>query len=147
MATHMKQVTKEEYEVLTRFHPGEIRYLVDTNKSISRRKGAKVTVKRKAAAPKVKATKKIGGRGSPNKHVQLTTNRYEYKPGSLGEKVQRIVRIELENDPTNVVGRSDLVNRATSSCQGRFTKSQINPIVSDMIKHGDLRYTGANAAG
>jgi len=146
MATHMKQVTKEEFEILTRFHPGEIRYMVDTNKSIYRRKGAAVTVSRKATAPKAKRKSTAGvPRGKPNRHVQLTTSRHEYKPGSLGEKVQRVVRIEMESDPTLVVGRSDLVNRVTVTCKGRFTKAQINPIVSDLIKHGDLRYTGAAA--
>ena len=36
---YMRQVTKEEFEILTRFHPGEVRYYVDVGSATSRKRG------------------------------------------------------------------------------------------------------------
>ena len=154
MSTHMKQVTKEEFEVLTRFHPGEIRYMVDTNKVIYRRKGAAVTVSRKATAPKKKrksgrsvvAIKPGVGRGGnstqrpKNAPMQLVTSSHEFKEGSLSVALYRLVKLKFERDPTKVIGRTDLVAEIVDT--SIYAPNQVGPFVSDCVKRGILRYTG-----
>ncbi len=145
----LRQVTKEEFEIMTRFHPGEIRYYVDIGSSVTRNKGATIKVKAKPVSMK-KAKKQVNKgdnfrkNGSANRPIQLTTTRVDYKPESISCRVQRLVKIQMEADPTKVMGRSDLVNVVARS--SIFRKEQVNPVVSDLLMRGELRYMGEASA-
>jgi len=151
MSRYMRQVSKEEFEILTRFHPGEIRYYVDVGKAINRTKGAKVAVTRKPKATKKKSAKKAkkkivtvgvnakSGRVN-NAPLQLGLHSPSFKANTKSESQWRLVKLQLHNDPTQVMGRTDLVNTIVTG--SIYSNTQIGPFVSDCLKNGYLRYTG-----
>lgn len=158
MSTKMRQVSKEEFEVLTRFHPGEVRYYVDVGKALNtRHKGAKVNVKRKPIAKKIgKKAKRAGPKPGKEGRAINGTGRGMNKPiiytgkdagyiliGSVSKKVEAEVKRVYEGDATRVVGRSDLakiVMRNTGLARG-----SVHPCISDLIKRGTLRIKEATS--
>ena len=154
MSTKMRQVCKEEFEILTRFHPGEIRYYVDVGKALNtRHKGAKVSVTRKPVKKKV--AKKGAKRASPqgingrsgkvnNAAMLLGTHAPSFRENSKSESWWRLVKLQFHNDPTFLIGRTDLVNTIVSGSP--YTTQQIGPFVSDCIRRGFLRYKPIVAA-
>jgi len=140
--THMRQVTKDEFEVLTRFHPGEVRYYIDVAKALNRNKGAKISVKRKPVVAKQY------GRNAPKQHVQLTTkDTSDMRPESLRYIVYRASMRAFGSDPTKVMTRGELTTKLCRTLPNRNKKSHIVPTISGLIKSGYLRYTGTLANG
>jgi hypothetical protein len=141
----MRQVSKEEFEILTRFHPGEVRYYVDISNATKRTKGAKISVKRKPKASK-KAKKRVSPKAGINAKsgrvnnapLQLGLRSPSFKANTKSESQWRLVKLQLHNDPTMVVGRTDLVNTIVAGSV--YTNTQIGPFVSDCLKQGYLRY-------
>jgi hypothetical protein len=168
MSKYLKQVTQEEFEILTRFHPGEVRFYVDTNTDITRRVGTKVRItnepvkprkrksaKRAAAKPKAKPTWWDGVKpaasglnpksGRPtNSPVQLGLSSPSFKEGSKAQNFWRLILLQFKKDPTVVVGRTVLVDSVVKTSV--YTKNQIGPFVSDCLKAGYLRYREDSAA-
>lgn len=123
----MKQVTQQDFEVLKKYHPHEVRYYVELT-----------------------APAKTNGRTGPvvgtkhNRRVQLTTKRYAYRPNSISDRVHKAAVKVLDNDPTALIGRVDLMKQV-----GRRTglaRPKIKSAVSSMLEHGLLRYAGTNGA-
>lgn len=139
MSTYMRQVTAEEFEVLTRFHPGEVRYYVDTSKPLNRKQGAKVTVKKASRV----STNTLTGQAAAGQHVQLTTKEMKSSPGTLKYKVYRTAVNILQSDPTQVLLRSELTDKLAAALPHCDKKSQVVPTISGMIKTGELRYVGS----
>jgi len=142
----LRQVSKEEFEILTRFHPGEIRYYVDVGKALNtRHKGASVSVKRKPVKKKT-AKKVISGRvgKSLNAPMLLGTHSPSFRENTKSESWWRLVRLQFHNDPTFVLGRTDLVKTIVDG--STYTTNQIGPFVSDCLKQGYLRYKPVVAA-
>jgi len=139
MSTYLRQVTKEEYDILTRFHPGEIRYYVDVGVSKYRKRPA--VKKATTRGPRVVGASSNGdGRTLPkNSPMQLVTTAHQYKEGTLSLNLYRLVKLKFENDPTKVIGRTDLVNSIVHS--SIYAANQVGPFVSDCLKKGVLRYS------
>lgn len=146
----MRQVDKEEFEILTRFHPGEIRYYVDISKSVSRNRGAKINIKRNAvgtngtAAPKAAKQSKPrvpgGGRGT-NMPIQLTTSDHQFRDGTKYRVMHNCLKRHMENDPTKVLGRTEVVKSILHDLPN-YRPNQVNPFVTDCLKLGIIRYVG-----
>jgi hypothetical protein len=140
----MKQVPREDFEVLTKYHPGEIRYYVDTNKVIAKNRGAKVTVRRKPIKDKTGNSKtshsnrglhiQLGVKGAGN----MSTSSIQYNVYCAATRV-------LAEDPTKVMLRTDLTKQLESALPSYSKVSQIVPSITSLIKSGRLRYTGAPA--
>lgn len=145
----MTQVTQAEFEILTGFHPGEIRYYVDINSTVRRNKGARIAVRR----PPSKGTVKPTAPGKPlsflnqGKHVQLALNGAgrEIKSGTKQYQVYSSIKRILENDPTNVMLRTDLTAAVDKALPNTSKNSCIVPAITVLLKIGKLRYTGAPA--
>lgn len=145
----MTQVTQAEFEVLTGFHPGEIRYYVDINSTVRRNKGARVAVRRHPS----KVTAKPTHTGKPlsllnqGKHVQLALNGAgrDIKSGTKQYQVYMSITRILENDPTKVMLRTDLTAAVQKSLPNISKNSCIVPAITVLLKIGKLRYTGAPA--
>ena len=145
MSNKLRQVSKEEFEVLTRFHPGEVRYYVDVNKALNtRNKGAKVSVKRKPIKRVPQAPVGRGGnRANASRHVQLTTK----GAGEMrADTMQYVIYCDatriLNEDPTKVLKRNELTAALAKRQQNLNKASQLVPAISALIKTGYLRYTG-----
>jgi len=140
----MKQVPREDFEILTKYHPGEIRYYVDTKTSIAKNRGAKVTVRRKPIKNKTNSSKT--SHSNRGLHVQLgvagtgnmSTSSVQYNVYCAASRV-------LAEDPTKVMLRTDLTKKLESVLPSYSKISQIVPSISSLIKSGRLRYTGAPA--
>jgi len=145
----MRQVTREDFEILTKYHTGEIRYYVDVDNALpSKRKATRVTVKRKYKARKkpVKRIVTVGvnpksGR-TTNSPVQLGLTSPTFREGTKSQNWWRLVQLKFEKDPTKVIGRTELVNGIVDSSV--YTKQQIGPFVSECLKAGILRYREAS---
>lgn len=146
---HMRQVTKEEFEVLTRFHPGEIRYYVDVSKATGRRSSAKTVTKtrrKKRAKRTEKQSRKsaINGTGRGfNKPVQLISSSKvdSYGAGTIVRAVGAAVVRSFEGDPARVWGRTDLVNHVTRETGLRI--ESVTPAASKLLQDGVIGYKEA----
>lgn len=136
MSNRQTKVTKEEFEMLTIFHPGEIRYYVDLGTVLNRTKGARVNVRRE---PKAASKTKVapGTFLTKTSTVELTNRLIPYIPGSISGRVQLLVKTELD-DATTAITRQELVKRVVIA--GIFTKTQVSPVVSDLLVRGGLKY-------
>ena len=75
------------------------------------------------------------------KHIQLTTTDVKFRdPKGKTAKRWGNLLIIMENDPTKVIQRHDLVRRLTNVCH--MDGSLANAFVGDMIKRGTIRYVG-----
>lgn len=152
--TKMTQVPKEDFEILSKYHPGEIRYYIDTGTRLThRRKPTRVTVKRKPVGKKKAAKKKkhskrdatstkrpINGTGhGTNKPVRYTGKDAGYEvEGSISKQVEDKVKALFAGDPTRVIGRANLtvmVCRDTG-----LHKTKVNPAITDLLKREVLTY-------
>lgn len=145
------QVPKEDFEVLSKYFPGEIRYYIDKSEPLShRRKATRVTVKRKykskkkdkAAAPMERA---INGTGvGHNKPIRYTGSDAGYQViGSISKKVEATVGKLYSGDPTRVFGQSDLINLVVR--EANLTKANVAPVISDLLKRDVLRVKTVSA--
>jgi hypothetical protein len=148
----MTQVTQKEFEVLTSFHPGEVRYYVDINSTIRRNKGARIAVRREPSKAAAKPSVKPASEAST---LPLsTTNRGRFIQLGLsgaGRNINQgtaqylvfstITRI-LENDPTKVMKRTDLTAAVDAQLPNINRTSCIVPAITTLLKIGKLRYTG-----
>lgn len=153
MSRKMTKVSKEEFEQLTKFFPGEIRYYVDMPSHIRRRKGARVTVKRKPASPDdVKATagkrrrqstSAINGTGrGTNLPIIFKGGESAYGDKSIkGRKVEVAVHSIFNGDPTKVLGKVELINKVVAMTT--LHRSSVAPAVSFLIKKGVLAHKEA----
>ena len=145
----MTQVTQAEFEVLTGFHPGEIRYYVDINSTVRRNKGARVAVRRHPSkgATKPKAPGRPLSSINQGKHIQLALNGVgrEIATGTKQYQVYASIKRILENDPTNVMLRTDLTAAVKKALPNVSKNSCIVPAITVLLKIGKLRYTGAPA--
>jgi hypothetical protein len=146
----MKQVSKEDFEVLSKYHPAEIRYYADTGTEINRRKPVRVTVKR---PPKAVTKKKVSPQegaakeSARGKFVQLTTKPIgSTPPNSVKYNVYCGIKRVFGNDPTKVMKRTDLTKKLDTALPGFDKVSQITPTITALIKDGYMRYTGEAAS-
>lgn len=135
MSHNMRQVSKEEYEVLTRFHPGEVRYYVNMDQVSTRKRG---NIK---AAKLNGPTRIYTRRAGTNLPVQLGLASSSFRDGTKAEKMWGVIRTAFEDDPTMVLGRTDLVKQVAKVTI--FDPVNVGPFVSDCLKAGYLRYTGS----
>jgi len=150
MMSKLRQVDKEEFEILTRFHPGEVRYYVDISKSVHRNKGASVKIKAKpirvtnGAGKKTGGTtglKVIGGGRGINMPIQLTTIERDFRAGTKYSVMHQSLKRVMENDPTKVAGRTNVVKSMLADLPN-YRPNQVNPFVTDCLKYGIIRYVG-----
>ena len=157
----MRQVSQEEYGILTRFHPGEVRYYVDIDKATSRTKGEKVvkttrktkvpvaadgsTTNVTAKAVTKKTVPAIFSRRGYSQHVQLTTkDAGSMRPESILCKVYTSCVSIFNADPTVVLTRKALTEKLLAANPSMTKLSQIVPSISGLIAKGNLRYTGTS---
>ena len=141
----MKQVSKEDFEVLSKYHPAEIRYYADTGTEVTRRKPTRVTVKRDRKPIKRvgKQAAKGGNRANASKFVQLTTkNAGAMRPNTLQYAIYCDATRVLKEDPTKVLKRNELTAKLVARNPNNDKDTQIVPTISALIKNGYLRYTG-----
>lgn len=135
----MRQVTKEDFEVLSKYHPAEIRYFADTSVEIKRRKPSRVTVKRPPKSPVAARPNVVRGQ-----FIQLTTKDIgATAPSTVKYNVYTEVKRALENDPTKVMRRTELTQAVDKAMPNYSKKSQIVPTITTLLRNGQLRYTGA----
>lgn len=147
MSTNMRQVTKEQFEMLTIFHPGEVRYYVDINTVVNKNRGARVNVKRKPRKSGKSKSKGSAQSGvTKNQFVQVTTKgASNMRADSIQYNVYCAATRILANDPTKVMKRRELVKQLVKALPQYNKVSQITPSVTALIRLGNLRYTGAIA--
>ena len=86
MSTYMRQVSKEQFEMLTIFHPGEVRYYVDIGTVVNKTRGARIDVRRKPSKTDRTTTSPQKGI-TKNKFVQVTVKGAgSMKAGSVQHK-------------------------------------------------------------
>jgi len=156
----MKQVTKEEFEILTRFHPGEVRFYVDTGTDVARRSGTKVKVSHPAAKSRRPLqtarhrTKAVDGDKPPVNRPGFAANRNQFvqlgikgangmRPETITYNVYASCTRIFASDPTKVIKRTELTKKLEAALPQMGKTSQIVPAISALIKKGNLRYTGA----
>jgi hypothetical protein len=145
VAKYMRQVSKDEYEVLTRFHPGEIRYYVDIDRATKRKQGNPVKIGRSRSLTKPAPKRVVHQRGR-SKFVQLTAKGSNgMRPDSLMQKTYNSIRDILQSDPTQVVTRRSLTDSLAAANPSMSRISQIVPTVSGLISRDYLRYSGGSA--
>ena len=116
----MKQVPKEDYEVLKKYHRSEVRYFVEFGHETKTRKG---------------------GRKVENRRLQMTTKKYRWSySGTLEEKSYNAIRVILNNDPTQIIGRNDLAAQITRKTN--LSKIQATQTIGELLKKGLLRFAG-----
>jgi len=143
MSYNMRQVTKEQFEMLTIFHPGEIRYYVDIGTVVNKGRGAKISVKR---TPRSGASSKKSPKREV-KYIQVTVKGAgNMRPDSLQYSVYSAATRALANDPTKVLSRKALTDALAKALPSVDRSSQIVPAISALIKLGNLRYTGEPVA-
>jgi hypothetical protein len=149
----LRQVSKEEFEILTRFHPGEVRYYVDIGRSVYRNKGASVKIKAKpirvtngtgSKAGGSAGLKVVGGGRGTNMPIQLTSIDKNFRPGTKYSVMHASLKRIMNNDPTKVEGRTNVVKRMLADLPN-YRPNQVNPFVTDCLKYGIIRYTGTAA--
>ena len=146
----MRQVNKEEFEVLTRFHPGEVRYYVDISKAVNRNKGARVNVKRKPMVNRKPKTpiKAVGfklSHSNSGRFVQLTVNGAasgDMQTGTKQYKVYSTVTRLLESDPTKVIKRTELTSKLVDELPQFSKNSVIVPAITALLRLKRIRYVG-----
>ena len=145
MAKYMRQVSKDEYEVLTRFHPGEVRYYVDIDRATKRKQGNPVKIGR-TKARKVPSQRRGAHVRGKSQFVQLTSKGANgMRRDSLMYTTYSTITRILGSDPTKVITRRALTDQLAVECPGMSRISQIVPTVSGLIGRGYLRYTGESA--
>ena len=87
----MKEISKDEYNVLKNYVPTRVRYFVD--------------------APKRDVVRKANGRAPVNQRVHLTTKNPVYPTGSQIQRIYLTAVKVLNNDPTQIIGRADLAKQ------------------------------------
>jgi len=141
----MKQVTREDFEVLSKYHPTEIRYFADTGVEINKRKPVRVIVRRPPASTNGAKSPQAGI--PKNRHVQLTTKGAgNMSPSTLKYKVFTATCRIMQKDPTKVMTRPELTDALVKALPNLDKKSNIVPSVSSLIKSGNLRYVGEEAS-
>ncbi len=134
MRTGWKQVTSQEYDVLTRFHDGEVRYYVNFESNRHRRKSQ---------------TRRHNGmtdstRTQPGALLMLSVHgKLSYSKGTYAQRITDEVYDMLGNDPTKRISRMKLkdilVNRFAEKGEEDITEIQVGPHISAMTKAGMLR--------
>lgn len=144
MSTYMRQVTKEEFEILTRFHPGEVRYYVDISSATKRKAGATVNVGGTKLPHKTRPAR--GGKSASQnrgRFVQLgVKGAGNMSAGSVQYNVYVAASRILAEDPTKVLSRIDLTAKIGKAIPHYDKISRIVPSLSSLIRDGRLRYTG-----
>lgn len=120
----LKQVTKEEFDVLKKYFNAEVRYFVD------------FPVKSNGSTHKTPAT----GKGV-NRRVRLTTRAPILADGTIVKRVYDGVVKVLDKDPTRLIGRHDLVVQVRRTTNMKQT--QIDPAISSLLEKGLLDYVSA----
>lgn len=132
----MRQVTKEEYDVLKRFGIRcEVRYYA------SAKEGRKGTATRKQATPKTKPRRKLKpnkSHMSPNALVRLSTTDPQFRLGTKMAKAYAITKAVLGNDPTRVARRQIIA----AKIKERTGWTGISWMVTLMIDRGALVVQG-----
>jgi len=120
----MKEVSKKDYAVLSKYHKGEIKYFIH------------LTETRPTKPTKLKTH---SSSLPSNRLVQLTLKRPKYRAGTSIERSYGAVKDILKHDPTRMIGRADLVKRAKA--RYRLKTHEIQPAVSTLLKDGLLAYS------
>ena len=142
----MRQVSREDYEVLTKYHTGEIRYYIELNSATRKRVGTKVKVTPRQMKPKVGLkslviNKRMGKRRPKNSPVRLIRTDFTFTNGTLQHTLYYDLKVIFRRDPTMIMGRTDLVNLLMN--RSHKEANQVGPFISDCIfKHGILKYQG-----
>ena len=115
----LKQVTKEEFDVLSKYFNAEVRYFVD------------FPVKSNGSTHKTPAK-------GVNRRVRLTTRAPILADGTIVKRVYDGVVEVLDKDPTRLIGRHDLVVQVRRTTN--MKKTQIDPAISSLLERGLLAY-------
>ena len=122
----MQQVSKEDFDILKKYHPGEVRYYIDLNGPICRRQKA-VVQRSQRKGNKV------------NRRVQLTTKSHIWMhKNCLEQRSYDAIRQILDNDPTLIIGRNDLANQVKR--KATMGKLQATQTIGELLEKGLLRY-------
>ena len=119
----MRQVTKEEYDVLKKFHPHETRYYVDLNG---------VKVKRKKCTRSSPARIVTGDKLLEPYTINETQN--PFRAGTKSYKVLRCVMNEFRKVKCKPMTRDSLVAKV-AMCAG-FKTDTVQPIMSKLLRDG-----------
>ncbi len=142
----MRQVSREDYEVLTKYHTGEIRYYVELNSATRKKVGIKVKVtprQVKAVVPKLNVLGLKNQRGGRprNSPIRMIRTSFVFTKGTLQDHLYYYLIGIYKRDPTMTMGRSDLVELLMK--RSNRAANQAGPFISDCIfKHGILKYQG-----
>ena len=124
----MKQVSKEDFDILKKYHPGEVRYYIDLNGAAQRRKRPART-----------------SHGKLNRRIQLTTKSYTWmKPDCLEARAYDAICKILDKDPTRIIGRVDLSHQVTRKT--KMTKLQAGQTIGELLDKGLMRHVDDNPA-
>jgi len=138
--TQMRQVNREDYEVLTKYHRGEVRYYIELNSATRKKTGTKVKLTPRPVKAGA-ANKRIGTRRPKNSPLRLVRTDFQFTVGTLQSHLYRYLTKIFQRDPTMIMGRSDLVALLMKNSQK--ANNQAGPFISDCIfKHKVLKYQG-----
>jgi hypothetical protein len=137
-----KQVAQSDFETLTKYHNGEIRYYVDFNSAHRKSTGITAATRPKRAY-KSRANRhpKVVGQASKSL-LALDTNGKEFgEDTNIAKMATAVVKIFGSNAsyryPRDTVVRS--LMRETG-----FGVHQVQPGITDLLKYGHLKYVGDN---
>ena len=134
MAT-MTQVTKEDFEVLTKFHSGEIRYFIDFSSKVHARKPTRVTVKRNPGVKRRNRPSHFNARERARIPLRLGKLPNGITGARLKQVAEETVKI-FRAHSSMTMRRDDLTKALMDSLD--LGQPQISPRISDLIKGGYL---------
>lgn len=147
--SNMRQVSKEQYEMLTIFHPGEVRYYVDIGIVTHRKRGAsarngKPTTKHVSGHAGTSVVKH-GGSHKRGQYVQLgVAGAGNMRPETVQYKVYCAATRILAEDPTKVMLRPNLTSALVMDLPDMDKVQQIVPAITTLIQTNRLRYKAAS---
>ena len=127
-----KQVAESDFQTLSKYHNGEVRYYIDFNSTHRKTAGTPSKKTRGSRHPKVK------GSGGINKMMALDTSGKEFTAGTKLEKMAAAVVKIFGGNPAFSYPRSTVV-RCLMRDTG-FGANQVQPGVTDLLKYGHLKY-------
>lgn len=122
MTDKWKRVTADEYKILCRYHPGEIRHYI--NFGIT---GGTHTIRKDLGKPQ----------GPRNQKLALGIGRVESSPGSVRERVQISLKKIFKADLKAGLERAKLL--ASIMNDTGLRKEQVQPQISYLLEHKALR--------
>lgn len=145
-----RKVTKEEFEVLSKYHASEVRYYIDPAQPAPKKLTRNKTVTNGlTASGKPSKSRKWNGRGVPDALIALGTtsigNVKKSEPaGTIKEAVRRAVIEHYHGNAFTQFRRSTLVAKIVEST--KLTDAQVSPVISLLLNQRKLRVVQDDAA-